>query len=239
MRFLMATLLSVVSLGAQAETASRDPFLAHDALFVLSDRHGRGITIGQHVDVREKLLAAPMSGTELADRFDQLCLKTNLDQAMLASVAGSNGTGLTSRETELTPHKGDMSFQFNDYVSPSLRVSIWDGDDVGLKGRPTLIRDRGIDVLSQYDQSDAVGRQCNLDTKLSNFYSIQALVDRLTAHVGAPPVKIVIKKSFADGHWEIPGKSGFLRVSFTAVDLKKPAALVHLTVQELQEKARK
>ena len=203
-------------------------------LFILSDDSGRGMTIGQQVDLRDSFAPVAMDGQQIADAFKALCLDTKLDPASFEAAAKASSLKLAKRDILLPALKKGVEFRFADFGSDSARASLWTGDDNGLKDRPIVIRSRGALVSSGYGPFKAAGAQCNLDLKVSGLNSVDALAGALSQHLAAQPAKLVSKPGFGDGYWEIKTDAGPARVSFDAVDLKKSAALVHLVIQKTQ-----
>lgn len=226
-----ATLLVFASGAAQAAPGQN--------LFILSDDSGRGMTIGEQVDSREHFAAAAHSGPDIADEFKRLCWDTKLDAAALAAAGSASRWGYNADSVTFEGGKKTPAFTQAVLAAPSARANIWTGDDVGLKGKPILIRDRGALVTSGYGPFKAAGRQCNFDLKTTALSDPAALVARLTEHLGQAPAKLVTKKSFADGHWNVSMDGRPMRVFFSVVDVNKPSQLVHLVLQDIADEKRK
>jgi hypothetical protein len=200
-------------------------------IVILSDEYGRGINVGAQEDAREAFTPGAYAAADIADAFKKLCIDAAFDPNALA--AGS-ALDLTPGQVALAAEGKTSAFEQEVLQSASARVGIWTGDDSGLRKRPILIRDRGARVTSGYGPFKALGKQCNLDAKLSNFASADAFVSRMSADLGVQPAKLTAKPGYADGYWSLPGD---VRVSFSAVDLNKPAQLLHVTAQVIPAKA--
>lgn len=225
LRCLVWGLAVGVPVGAAAAPADGD-------LILLSDKSGRGMTIGAQEDLRESFAPGTYDGARIADAFKALCVDTQFDPSRLRAAAEATGMGFVARELTRGGSKKAAPFALTTMVSPSARASIYLGQDAGLKGQPILIRDRGIYVGSGYGTYRATGRQCNLDLRVTGFSAVTALVEQLNRHLGAAPAKLASKAGFADGHWNLTAGGAPARVSFAVVGMSKPNQLVHLVLQE-------
>jgi hypothetical protein len=232
---------SLLCLGAGLLAATASPAQEYEGgpLIILSDEDGRGMTIGAQVDSRTDYVPADLSGRQIADEFKRLCLDTNFDKAALSAAADTSELDFTQSRVAL-PATGKLpAFDYDLAAAPSARAGIWLGDDTGLKGRPILIRTRGALVASGYGPFKARGRQCNFDLKVRGLVSAEELAARISEHVGGTPAKLVLKSSFADGHWTFSRADGIpLRLSFDVVDMNKPRQLVHIVLQEVVGKTK-
>ena len=224
--------LCPVSAPAAAESDDDTPIV------ILSDEDGRGMHIGLQDDARDAFEPASWSGEQIADEFKRLCLDTAFAPDAFAAAGARSPWSLEPSTVSLEEAGKVPAWDQPVLESGSARASLWLGDDSGLKKRPMLIRTRGVNIGSGYGVYKARGKQCNLDLKLSGFQA-EAFVARMNANLGAQPVKAVVKESFADGHWVLPGTGGeSVRVSFDAVDMKKSAALLHVVAQTVVPKAK-
>jgi len=221
----------IVMLAAIAGASIAAAAPADGPIVILSDEDGRGINVGAQQDARKDFAPGNYAATDLADAFKKLCIDTAFDPSALAAASALD---LAPGQISLEAEGKIPAFEQNVLQSASARVSIWTGDDAGLKKRPILIRDRGALVTSGYGPFKALGKQCNLDAKLSGLSSVDAFVARMSANLGAQPTKLTAKTSYADGYWTLPGD---VRVSFAAVDLNKSAQLLHVTAQAIPAKA--
>jgi hypothetical protein len=236
-RMAIRTSLTLLA-GFLAASASHGQEYEGGPLIILSDEDGRGMTIGAPVDSRTDYVPADLTGRQIADEFKRLCLDTNFEKAALSAAADSSELGFTMSHLALPAVKKGPAFDYELAIAPAARAGIWLGDDAGLKGRPLFIRTRGAQLTSGYGPFKARGRQCNLDLKVRGLVAADELAARLSEHVGASPAKLVLKSSFADGHWTYSRAGVSLRVSFSVVDMDTPRQLVHVVLQEVVGKTK-
>jgi hypothetical protein len=234
--------LAVPALVALLCPASAPAIAAFDdggaSIVILSDGDGREMNVGLQEDAREAFEPASLSGEQIADEFKRLCLDTAFAPDAFAAAGAQSPLSLEAGTIALPAAGKTAAWDQPVLQSDSARVSLWLGDDSGLKKRPLMIRTRGVTLASGYGPYKAQGKQCNFDLKLSSF-AADNFVARMNEHLGAQPAKLVSKESFADGHWLIPGTGGeSIRVSFDAVDMKKSAALLHIVAQTVAAKAK-
>ncbi|MDB5693150.1 MAG: hypothetical protein JWO81_2213 [Alphaproteobacteria bacterium] len=229
----MSRLKQILVLVASAAASAGSAAPPAGPIIILSDEYGRGINIGGQVDARQSFAPGSYAAADLADAFKKLCLDTAFDPAALGGTASV--LDLVPGQIVLASDGKTPAFEQGVLQSPAARVSIWTGDEAGLRKRPILIRDRGALVTSGYGPFKALGKQCNFDAKLSGLSSVDAFVMRMSADLGAQPAKLVAKGSYADGYWTLTGD---VRVSFSAVDLNKPAQLLHVVAQVIPAKVR-
>lgn len=228
---------AILGFGATSAEAQMMTESSPDNLFILSDDTGRGMTIGRQVDSRDAFVAADMSGEQAAALFKTICLDTQFDKRAVSATAEANG--FTRRQIVLPALRKDVEFRFEDFTTASSRASYWPGDDAGLKNRPIAIRTRGAIVMSGYGPFKASGQQCNLDVALADLASVDGLAAALQATLGKAPAKLVSKDGFGDGYWITTQNDIPVRVSFDAIKLKRPPVLVHMVIQQVQDKAAK
>ncbi len=225
MRRCMVLLPALLAGAATAQPVSA-------ATMILSEGYGRPMTIGSQDDAREALQPVPLSGVAAVEAFHALCLAGGFKPEAFATAVQASALQLQAEQVQFEPVGKTPAYAHDRFVAPGAIVSWWDGNELGLKGRPIGIRDRGAIVASGYGPFKAVGRQCNVSMKLAQAGDLQAMADRIGAITGGTPIKVVVKPKWADGSWQVPNST--LRVSFAVVDAGKPAALVHFTVQDIE-----
>jgi hypothetical protein len=167
--------------------------------------------------------------------FKRLCLDTDLAAAAHVQAALDSDWGFERREVLLEPIAKNPAFAFVHYRSASAITSLWQGEDrKALSGRAYMARLRRGSITGPVRARDLYAPQCNLSVATRGITDAAPLAAALEQALGQPAAKVVLKGSFADGHWKIAAPSGQTRrVSFEVVDLKKAIQLVHLTVQTL------
>ena len=229
----LARVAATLAIGAAAG-ASAQQF--EGTRIILSNDWGNGATIGGMEDMRRDFPPADVSGPEVVAEFKRLCLDTGFDPAAHAKAALASGWGFERREVALTPPGGKKPpFAFTHYRSASAITSLWRGENgEALKGWGYAARSRGAIITGPVKAKDLYAPQCNLSLATRGISDAAPLAAALEQALGQPAAKVVLKGSFADGHWKIATPSGEARrVTFDVVDMKKPIQLVHMTVQTL------
>lgn len=206
-----------------------------EAIVILSDDRGNEASIGAMRDLREGLTPAALAGPAIVAEFKRLCLDTNFDAAAHAAAAAASSWGFARVETVLAAERNRAEARMVDFRAASAITSLWRGENGdALRGRPYARRSRGVSFTSGVSPRDFWAPQCSLSLRVQGLTDAAALAAALEAAIGAPPTRAVLRDSFADGHWMIAAGAGpARRVSFDVVDMKRPAQLVHLTVQTL------
>jgi hypothetical protein len=224
--------LTFAAIGAAAAAATLQ---TSGGGLILSNSWGSGAHIGTGQDLREYLEPAPLSGPEIVAEFKRLCLDTGFDPAAHARAASGSAWQFKQNEIRLPGPGKQGGFAFADYRSRSAITSLWRGEGAeALKGRGYSSRTRGLIITGPVKAKDLYAPQCNLSLRTSGLSDAAPLAAALEQALGGPAAKVVLKTGYADGNWKIAGASGETRrVSFDVLEMKKPAQLVHLTVQTL------
>jgi hypothetical protein len=228
-------LLQAVAVVAMAAAAAASAQGYEGDSVILSNDWGNGATIGVMKDLREDFPPSELAGPEIVAEFKRLCLDTGMDADAHAKAALASEWGFESRAISVGGGGKKPAFAFTHFRSPSAISSLWRGENAeSLKGLGYAARSRGAVITGPVKAKDLYAPQCNLSLATRSLTDAAPLAAALEQALGQPAAKLVLKGSFADGHWKIAGASGEARrVSFDVVDMKKPIQLVHLTVQTL------
>jgi hypothetical protein len=195
----------------------------------LTEEDGRPLLVGDASGIAAGLESSALAPVALVAEFRRLCLP---DPAGAAQRAAGSSLGLQPSDA-LFPGEGKRpEARVSQWRGPSAILSTWSGDDAGLKGRPIAITSRAYSTTGPYGPFKAQGVQCNLVLALPDFSAAKAVADQLTAAFG-PPGKLVVKNTFADGHWITPTDAGPVRVNLTAPSTRGAPQPLHLSTQIL------
>jgi len=235
--FITASPRAVVIALACAFAAAAHAQPSGEAIVILSDDRGNEASIGAMRDLREGLTPATLAGPAIVEEFRRLCLDTNFDAAAHEAAAAASSWGFARQEILLPAERNRPEARMIDFRAPSAITSLWRGENAeALRGRPYARRSRGVSFTSGVSPRDFWAPQCSLSLRVQGLTDAAPLAAALEAAIGAPPTRVVLRDSFADGHWMIAAGAGpARRVSFDVVDMKRPAQLVHLTVQTLPQ----
>lgn len=215
---MIRLLASLLALGVAA------PAVAGEA--VLSDGYGRPMTVGALEDARAGWAAAEIAPDAAVALFAKLCL-ASADEASF--VAAAEAAGLERADADLPAAGKAAAVTVTMFRGAGLMASYWAGDAASLAGRASAIRDRGVVITGPVSAKRLAPKQCNLSMRTTGLASAEPLSSALTSTSGVQPAKLVLKPGFADGNWTLAGAAP-RTLTFSAVDLKKPEQLVHLSV---------
>lgn len=201
-----------------ALAALSGPALAADGVLAISGSYGRPLTVGQVADVREEWTPASLDAPGLVSAFKSICIDDSVELAGFARAEQSLPADGKAGPTSATVMQ-----------APGVEIAIWDDEPSTLKGRASVIRDRGVIVTGPITDRNIFPGQCSLSAKAVGVTG-EGLAQAMTQAFGAG-VKLVVKPGFADGNWQITGADGSRsRLAFYAVDLKKPDQLIHISI---------
>ncbi len=203
---------------------------------IVSDKYGRGATVGALEDSREAWESKALTGDEIAQEFFDLCVANYGNKEGFDSHAQSSTWSFESRTASFPEERKTLAMDVAYYATPFSQATYLEGDTSGFDRRGQVIRDRGALVTGPSKGKNIAVPQCNLDLKITGMTDAAGLGEKLTTLLSEAPEKLVLKKGYGDGHWEI-GRPGTLPllVYFQVVDLKRPEQLVHLSVQPAKQ----
>lgn len=215
-RFACLTLLAAAGLAGPGSAQT----------LVLTKDDGRPLVVGD--GGLQADLTAPLTDVAASvAMFRQVCLP---DPAGAAARIDAAPAGLTRADVVLPPEGNQAEVRVPHYLGAGMSLTVWTGDETGLKGRAIAIPSRGSTTTGPYGPFRATGAQCNMVLLLPNFAAMAQVSDALTAALGSP-AKLVAKSSFADGHW----LAGTTRINFTAPTVRAGPQPVHLSAQAINE----
>jgi hypothetical protein len=206
-------------------TFCSSPLLAQS--ITLTEGRGRPITIGYSSQLAEGLIPTSIAPQTLVDEFKRLCLPDPSG----ASKRFETSPLMLQLDEVVLPQDGKRGeLRVPRWRGQSAELTIWMNDDSNLKGRPIKIDERAYQVTGSYGPFNAKGEQCNLVIAVASFANVVQLSESLTAAFG-PLGKLVVKKTFADAHWQI----GVTSINFTAPTTRNGPQPIHLSVQIAQK----
>jgi hypothetical protein len=207
-----------------------------DAL-IATNKFGEPLFVQTGETVAARFEPSAITSEALADTFKKLCFDTGYDQARLASVARNSSLKLTKKEVSVRPLKSGVPFLATLWVSPEARVQIWPNDVSALKGRVTLSRWRKGMTSTPFNAGRTLAPACNISLMAKGFRNTESFVAAVTAFVGAPPTKAVLKPQWADGYWLVKtADKSETRIGFSFVDLDSQEQLLHISIARLPSK---
>lgn len=188
----------------------------------LTEGSGRPLIVGEPGELGDGLKPAGLAPQALVAEFQRLCLP---DVGGAAARAAASPLSFESADAVFPASGKQREARVVQWRGPSASLSVWTGDDANLRNRPIAIDSRAYVTTGPYGPFHAAGAQCNLVVMLPDFAAATALSEALTASFGAPG-KLVVKKTFADGYWQVAGAS--VRINFTAPSGSGGPQPVHL-----------
>lgn len=224
---------ALLAITATQVTSAQD---ADAPTVVVSDKYGRGATVGALEDAREAWQAKALSGDEIAQEFFDLCVANYGNKEGFDSRAQSSTWSFESRTASFPEEKKTVAMDVAYFATPFSQATYLEGDTSGFDRRGQVIRDRGALVTGPSKGKNIAVPQCNLDLRIIGMADAAGLGEKLTTLLAEEPEKLVLKDGYGDGYWEI-GRPGTLPllVYFQVVDLKRPEQLVHLSVQPAKQ----
>ena len=195
----------------------------------LTEDSGRPLLVGAADSIADGLSPSTLAPAGIVAEFQRLCLP---DPAGAGQRAAGSALGLAAADAAFAAEGKRPEARVSQWRGASAILSTWSGDDAGLKGRPIAITSRGYSTTGPYGPFKAKGLQCNLVVALPDFATAKALSDELTAAFG-PAAKLVVKKTFADGHWLTTADGQSVRINITAPSTRGAPQPVHLSAQIL------
>ncbi|HEX8444626.1 MAG TPA: hypothetical protein VF631_13365 [Allosphingosinicella sp.] len=192
---------------------------------------GRPLVVGGSSDLGAALTATSLAPVAVSAEFRRLCLS---DPATAGTRVAGSVLALVSDDALFAAEGKRGEARVARWKSPSAELAVWTGDDANLKGRPIAMPSRGSTTTGPYGPFRADGTQCNLVVMLTDLAAAQALAAALTAAFGTPG-KLVSKKSFADGFWQVAGTNPIVRINFTAPSVRGGPQPVHLSAQVMKK----
>jgi hypothetical protein len=204
------------------------PLLAQS--ITLTEGRGRPITIGYSTQLAEGLVPTSIAPQALVSEFKRLCLP---DPSGAPSRIEASPLMLQASEVVL-PQDGKRSeMRVPRWRGQSAELTIWMNDDTNLKGRPIKIDERAYQVTGSYGPFNAKGEQCNLVVAVASFANAVQVSEALATTFGQLG-KLVVKNTFADGHWQMDTTS----INFTAPTTRNGPQPIHLSVKVMQKGAK-
>lgn len=217
-----AVLAIICAVGLSAHVSAQS--------ITLTEKNGRPLTVGENAIFADGLEVSPLSVTAIVDEFTRICLP---DPSGASARAKSSVLQFRPAEV-LFPALGKRpEIRIESWGAPTATLSIVPGDNPLMRGLPIVIDERAYQVSGSYGPFRADGDQCNLVLRVGSFADAKALGEALGAKFG-PQGKLVIKNTFADGHWQ----SGNLRINFTAPSTQRDSQPIHLSSQLIDKKAK-
>ena len=187
----------------------------------LTEKSGRPLTVGAF-DFAWGLSPSGMTAEAVVEEFQRICLpdplaaSTRIEASPFGFLAGEAVFRETGKhgEVRIPRWQGD-----------SANLTIWPAS-ADLKGELITIDERAYQVRGSYGPFRAEGDQCNLVVQLRSFDDAKQVGEALASAYG-PKGKLVVKNTFADGHWT----DGDFRINFTTPSTKNESQPVHLSVQ--------
>ncbi|HEX8535448.1 MAG TPA: hypothetical protein VF662_14895 [Allosphingosinicella sp.] len=215
--------------GAPAIVAFAFAGVANAQSVTLTEDSGRPLLVGDAAGIAEGLNPSAIAPAVVVAEFRRLCLP---DPGAAAQRVSGSPLQLVSSDAQFPAAGKNQQGLVTQWRGPSAILSIWSGDHSGLKGRPIAITSRGYSTTGPYGPFKAEGVQCNLVVALTDFSAVQGLTEALTTALGQPG-KLVAKKSFADGYWNVGDAGRPIRINFTAPSVRGAPQPVHLSAQIL------
>jgi hypothetical protein len=210
--------------GVLAIICSGAPALAQSV--TLTEKSGRPLTVGVDGSFASGLSASTMSPQAIVEEFQKLCLP---DPLAAQSAANASSFGFHSSPLFFRPNGKHGVVRIAHWRSDSADLAIWSSTD-DLKDEPIVIDERAYQVKSAYGPFRAEGDQCNLVVMLTSFDEVKKVGELLAATFG-PQGKLVVKNTFADGHWA----KGDVKINFTSPSIKSGSQPAHLSIQILRK----
>ena len=233
MRVLWKSVVALSLFPAASLAMAQD---VDDPVVIVSDKYGRGATVGAVEDAREGWQAQALSGEDIAQEFFDLCVANYGDKDGFDTRARSSTWSFEPGAADFPEKKKTVAMTVPFFTTAFATATYLEGDTSGFDRRAQVIRDRGALVIGPSKAKNIAVPQCNLDLKIEGMTDATELATKLTTLLAEEPVKLTLKKGYGDGHWEIapPGTLPLL-VYFQAVDLKRDEQLVHLSVQPAKQ----
>lgn len=204
---------------------SASPAVAENVTLTVKD--GRALVVGDSQELGDGLSFLDLTPAEIVTEFRRLCLP---DPSGASERVETSSLVVSSNDAVFKPRGKQGEARVKRWSGTSAELSIWSGDGDNLKNRPIAMPSRGATTTGPYGPFKAFGDQCNLVVKLTNFSSVAPLTDELTKAFGEPG-KLVLKKTFADGHWWIADSDKPWRINLNTPTTRYGAQPVHLSVQ--------
>ncbi len=187
----------------------------------LTEKSGRPLTVGPS-DFARGLIPTEMSAEAVVHEFQRLCLP---DPLTAGARVDSSSFGFLAGETVFPETSKHAEVRIARWQGESASLTVWPAS-ADLKGEPIRIDERAYQVQGGYGPFRAEGDQCNLVVKLRSFDEARKVGDVLASALG-PKGKLVVKNTFADGHWV----DGTVKINFTSPSTKSESQPIHLSVQ--------
>ncbi|MGC1470083.1 MAG: hypothetical protein WA793_11945 [Sphingorhabdus sp.] len=209
--------------------ASYSPLLAQSATLTVKD--GRALVIGGETELAQGLDTTDLSPAKVVDEFTRLCMPEPQNAGSRVDASPFKFV----RDDTIFPALGKTGeARIERWAGKGAALFMWAGDETGLKGRPIAMPSRGATTTGPYGPFKAFGAQCNLVINLPDFAAAAVVTELLTVKLGAPR-KLVVKNTFADGHWI----AGDLRVNVNVPSETQYPQPIHLSVQSIPVGAQK
>ncbi|TFI59855.1 hypothetical protein E2493_03230 [Sphingomonas parva] len=200
-----------------------------DTLVATND-YGQALFVQVDDTVAPTFAPAAMTAERLANEFKRLCIDTGFDQARLAGAAAGSSFRLQNRQVTIAGRKDGPALVASVWHSPEARVQIWGVEASALKNRQTLSRWRNGATSGPFSPGRTQLPSCNVTVMSTGFDGVEPFVAAMNRILGAEPSKSVVKRQWADGHWQVKGTGGAARVSYSMVDLDRTESLLHVAI---------
>lgn len=215
--------------GLAALGASGLTMPAHAQSVTLTDDSGRPLVVGGASALGSGLAGpATTNAAEIVAEFQRLCLP---DPAGAGARAAASSLALAPADAVFPAEGKQPEARVAQWRGRSASLSVFTGDDAGLKKRAIAITSRAYVTTGPYGPFKAAGTQCNLVVSLPDFAAATDVSGALSAAFGTPG-KLVVKKTFADGYWSAAAGT---RINFTAPTTSGGPQPVHLSAQILEK----
>jgi hypothetical protein len=192
---------------------------------------GRPLIVGGETELGAGLQPTTLGSEAIANAFQAICLP---DPEGAAARLGGSELNLTSEDAVLPASGRTAEVRIAQWLGASAALSLWTGDEANLRGRPIAMPSRGATTAGPYGPFRARGAQCNLVVAVTDMAMAAELAEALAARLGTP-ARLVSRRTFADGHWIVPGSDRDIRINFTAPTTRGGPQPIHLSAQALEK----